>query len=217
MDSPSNETVGQWQFDVADSGEYAVEAFVPATEATSQNATYSVYHAGGVAQRAVNQDQHKGWQSLGHYLFESGVAGSIVLGDATGEDYETLMRKVAFDAVRLSPYVPTPQPDAGIGVDSGGPPPPLDSGAMPPREDAAGVDAQAPAPADAGVDGGPSGAPDATVESMPATDSGCVCVRPITVPATGWGYAAVCLALIARFTRRSRILGRNSASGRSDM
>ncbi len=217
VDSPSNETVGQWHFGVAESGEYAVEAFVPTTEATSQNASYSVHHAGGVAQRAINQDRQKGWQSLGHYHFESDVAGSIVLGDATGEDYNTLMRKVAFDAVRLSEYVPAPQPDAGPAVDSGAPLPPLDSGAMAPREDAGGLDAEAPEPADAGVDAGLSVATDASVRPGTGTDAGCVCVRPVTVPATSWGYVAVCLALIIRITRRSRALARNSASRRSDM
>jgi len=111
-DEPDEETVGEWHFDVASAGHYEVRVHVPQTEADSQHATYQIHHADGVSSATLNQAEDKGWQSLGIYRFEGGEDERLHLGDNTGEDYETLGRKLAYDAARFA-WSPPGDDDTG--------------------------------------------------------------------------------------------------------
>ncbi len=70
------------------SARYAVLAFIPGCNATTQSARYKVRHAGGEAVVTVNQNAlSQVWRLLGIYDF--GQQGSVVLADDTGEAAST--------------------------------------------------------------------------------------------------------------------------------
>lgn len=105
-DAAQPETSGKWNFDVGEAGRYAVEAFIPNTEADSQGARYTIFdgqtqHTSNV----INQSAQKGWVTLGTFDFTPGTDRFVMLGDNTGESYD-LRRKLAYDAVRIAPKPP---------------------------------------------------------------------------------------------------------------
>ncbi len=112
MDTPVEDTYGEWHFGVSTPGTYRVEAYIPDTEADSHQATYQVHHADGVNPATVNQSVDKGWQELGTFRFDDSSDPFVHLGDNTGEDYETYGRKLAFDALRFV-YIPPGDDDTG--------------------------------------------------------------------------------------------------------
>lgn len=112
-DAAAVETYGRWKVGVDTPGDYRVEVYVPNTEASSQQATYTIHDGNrSHTSRAINQSSEKGWVELGVYPFAGGEERYVQLGDNTGENYNTYQRKVAFDAVRFT-YLPPAQPDVG--------------------------------------------------------------------------------------------------------
>jgi len=92
---------GEWRANLG-GGSYEVFVYIPRYNTTSQTTKYTIYHQGGTAVKAVNQnipiDQ---WVSLGVYTFAAGVTRQVRLTDATGEAVNS--RVLAFDAVRFTP------------------------------------------------------------------------------------------------------------------
>ncbi|PJB35541.1 MAG: hypothetical protein CO108_25320 [Deltaproteobacteria bacterium CG_4_9_14_3_um_filter_63_12] len=121
-DAAAADTVGRWSFGVDVAGDYRVEAFIPNNEAESQQARYQLATGPQTPQsRLVNQATEKGWVDLGVYSFTNGDARFVSLADNTGENYDALKRKLAYDAVRLTwvpPVVvePEPQPEGSDDV-----------------------------------------------------------------------------------------------------
>lgn len=99
----------EWRPDLPACGLYAVSAFIPSQNATTQEARYEIYHTHGPGATpadesprvvVVNQSaRFSEWVPLGTYRFEAGADGYVRLTDATGEDPNSL-RKLGFDAVR---------------------------------------------------------------------------------------------------------------------
>ncbi len=108
----SSTATGQWNFDVAQAGDYEVEVYVPPAEATATGATYVVHHAEGVDEVVVDQSGLSGWESLGVFPF-SGPGQRVELSDDTNDD-PAAGRRVAFDAVRFV-YVPAAGESTGEG------------------------------------------------------------------------------------------------------
>lgn len=103
-DASSAETYGRWHFHVDTPGSYELWAHVPSTDASSENAVYEVFDGAATTRSpSVNQATEKGWVSLGVYALTAGEDRHVTLGDNTGENYDTLMRKLAFDALRWTP------------------------------------------------------------------------------------------------------------------
>lgn len=93
---------GEWRANLA-GGTYEVYVFVPRDNATTRNARYEIYHQGGTATRAVNQNAYyDAWVSLGTYSFGAGDGRRVRLTDATGEAGNSRL-KVGFDAMRFTP------------------------------------------------------------------------------------------------------------------
>jgi hypothetical protein len=90
-----------WRLNVARAGDYRVDVFVDADVATSRQASYRVRHNGVVDTVVVDQRQG-GWRTLGKFAFATGGSQRVYLGDNTGEPVGQ-QRKIAFDAVRLTP------------------------------------------------------------------------------------------------------------------
>jgi hypothetical protein len=99
----------EWRPDLPACGVYAVSAFIPSQNATTQEARYEVYHTHGSGIMpadesprviVVNQSAYSDeWVPLGTYRFERSQDSYVRLTDATGEDPNSL-RKIGFDAVR---------------------------------------------------------------------------------------------------------------------
>lgn len=93
--------VGTWTAHLPGERRYLVAAFVPRRDATTQNAVYTVGHAGGETQVRVDQSRHSdAWVPLGQFTCRD--AGTVRLSDLTGEA-DALRRRVCFDAVRWLP------------------------------------------------------------------------------------------------------------------
>lgn len=93
---------GEWRPQLPAAGRYQVQAWIPSRHATTHNAVYAIHHAGGVTEKAIDQNAFSDqWVSLGAHEF--GHEGALVrLTDKTGEpDKERL--EVCFDAVRWLP------------------------------------------------------------------------------------------------------------------
>jgi hypothetical protein len=111
---------GTWRLEVAQSGTYAVEVYVPLVYATSAKAAYSVRHAGGAtAKVAVDQADAAGtWVALGSFALAAGQTQWVRLADVTGEAPSPGL-EIGWDAIRVLPVCPaSPQPSctAGGGV-----------------------------------------------------------------------------------------------------
>jgi hypothetical protein len=97
--SASTETNwAEWRPALSLAGYWEVAAFVPEQHATTTNARYTVFHADGRTEVAVNQSNyHNHWVPLGTFRFEPGQ-GLLRLSDVTGETRRGVM--VGFDAAR---------------------------------------------------------------------------------------------------------------------
>ncbi|MEZ4228629.1 MAG: peptidoglycan DD-metalloendopeptidase family protein [Polyangiaceae bacterium] len=117
-DAPSVETYGRWHFHVDTPGDYELWVHIPSSEASSENAVYEVFDgASTTSTPSVNQASQKGWVNLGVYPLTQGDDRYVTLGDNTGENYDSLKRKLAFDDLRWTPVVGSG--DAGNGGDGG--------------------------------------------------------------------------------------------------
>jgi len=199
-DEPVEDTTGDWVFGVDTPGDYEVLVHIPSTEANSELATYKIHHANGVSAVQLNQATDKGWQSLGVFAFDGAGDPKIHLGDNTGEDYDTLMRKLAYDAVKLA-YVPPGDDDDDVGDDDGGD----DDGGDDDGGDDDGGDDDSTGDddgadddtADDGDDDGPPGPPG----GPPGSEAG-ACSCRLDGPAAASTLALPWLALAALFRRR---------------
>lgn len=89
---------GTWTAALPEPGDYQVSVYVPRVHATTQNAVYTVVHAGGeTVVRKAQKPYSDQWVPLGRFRF--GAEGRVRLTDATGEA-PALRREIAFDAVR---------------------------------------------------------------------------------------------------------------------
>jgi murein DD-endopeptidase MepM/ murein hydrolase activator NlpD len=90
--------VGTWTVALPEPGNYQVAVYVPRVHATTENAVYTVTHAGGQTVARVNQRRYYDqWVPIGTFAF--GASGAVRLTDLTGEA-GGLKREVAYDAVR---------------------------------------------------------------------------------------------------------------------
>ena len=85
-----------WTLDVPESGDYSVSVSFGDQDGASQDARYTVTHAGGTTTFAVNQTMGAGtWVTLGTFRFDAGpTAARVTLQSGDG-------RPVSADAVRI--------------------------------------------------------------------------------------------------------------------
>jgi hypothetical protein len=92
----------RWTPDLPFDGLWEVMAYMPITDTediATHLAMYRVNHAEGMnLQRRSQHDSVEGWASLGSYPFIKGSAGSVYLGNKTGDD---VPRQVYADAMRF--------------------------------------------------------------------------------------------------------------------
>ncbi len=90
--------IATWTAALPEPGNYQVAVFVPRVHATTENAVYTITHAGGQATARVNQGRFDDqWVPLGVFGFAN--TGAVRLSDLTGEA-GGLKREIAYDAVR---------------------------------------------------------------------------------------------------------------------
>lgn len=95
------ENVAQWQLGITEPGLYDLFVYIPMQHATTQQATYSVYHNGDMDRVKVNQNaHHNAWFKLGNFHFAGSGDEYIELVDETGE--ADTQFEIAFDAVGYS-------------------------------------------------------------------------------------------------------------------
>ncbi|BHH85989.1 golvesin C-terminal-like domain-containing protein [Desulforhopalus sp. 52FAK] len=99
-------TSGKWYFGLPESGTYEVKVSIPANNATSEKATYEIYHNNlydyvEVDQSAISGDLNERWVSLGAYFFKNGNDHHIKLSNSTGEGGGDV-KFIAFDAIKLT-------------------------------------------------------------------------------------------------------------------
>ncbi len=92
---------GAWRPVLGRAGWYDIDVRIPASHATTRQATYQIRTSTGWVTRVRNQNKHLGsWVSLGrHYLTTTPI---VRLVDKTAEE-ASLQRRLAFDAVRFVP------------------------------------------------------------------------------------------------------------------
>jgi murein DD-endopeptidase MepM/ murein hydrolase activator NlpD len=90
-----------WRPNLPSTRSYRVCAYIPEDHAYTTSARYVVGHAAGTSVVVVNQQPLVGWTSLGVFPFSAGTAGSVRLGDWTGEAFGS--RQIGFDAVKFVP------------------------------------------------------------------------------------------------------------------
>lgn len=113
QDESRSTNVAAWAPDLPVSGEYQIEAFIPAHEAIdwqcpaktittdSTQAAYEITHANGISTVTVNQAQSGGaWVNLGIFHINSETATSVKLRDLTGETQDS--RTVSASAMRFT-------------------------------------------------------------------------------------------------------------------
>jgi murein DD-endopeptidase MepM/ murein hydrolase activator NlpD len=94
------ENWGVWRPILPEAGRYEVFVYVPSYNATTRNARYQVNHQAGQSAVPVDQNRYYNqWVSLGKFVFNAGNAGSVRLGDVTGETWGQRCQ-IAFDAVK---------------------------------------------------------------------------------------------------------------------
>jgi MYXO-CTERM domain-containing protein len=195
-DAGAPESIGSWLVLATTPGDYRVEVFIPDTDAETTNAMYEVIHADGTDMMAIDQSVAKGWQELGTFRFAGSDDERVRLGDDTGENLDALMRRIAYDAVRLT-YVPS----AGTGTDGS-----LTEGdgSSGDGDDTTGVTESSPNDATTTPDGTGDGTEGGTSSSPPLppggdrSSDGCAC-RPVDEP-----IASPLLLLLAMVRRRRR-------------
>lgn len=90
---------GRWYPDL-DAGRYEVFVFIPARNATTDQARYWVSHRNGYTLVEIDQMAYADeWVSLGTYTFRGTSSDYVSLSDVTYEPY--LSRRVAWDAARF--------------------------------------------------------------------------------------------------------------------
>jgi hypothetical protein len=119
IDEPNHDCWAEWDFAVADAGDYRVDVYIPDQDADSEQAPYEVFHDGTSTEVSVDQSAVFGWHTLGTFYFAANDEQYIALYDNSGEPLSQEV-PIGFDAVRLSP-AQTPQPDAGIPEPDGSP------------------------------------------------------------------------------------------------
>jgi len=101
VNGTSMSNFARWSPVLLGAGNYAVYAYIPSNNATSQTATYRIYHNGANNYAMVNQNNlFNVWANLGTYYFASNSTEYVELGDNTGEAPGT-NRKLGFDAVKF--------------------------------------------------------------------------------------------------------------------
>jgi uncharacterized protein (TIGR03382 family) len=111
-DDPQPDNNATWTLAFEAGGRYVVEVYTDASIAQTQQAKYTVTHAGGTTDVVIDQGVLTGYQSLGEFDFTADAPGSVYLADNTGEAYvSTAKIAIMFDAVRVTP--------AGTGEGSG--------------------------------------------------------------------------------------------------
>jgi Tol biopolymer transport system component len=90
---------GRWTPKLPQPGKYEVFVYIPAQNATTQKATYTVAYGRSQTKKVVNQlVQENAWVSLGTYAFTAQGGESVTLSDVTGEAQST--KRIGFDAVK---------------------------------------------------------------------------------------------------------------------
>ena len=85
----------------AGAGNYEVQAYIPSSYATSQQARYRIYHQGMNHYFTINQNAYfNAWVSMGTYYFSANGTELVELGDNTGEAGST-GRMLGVDAVQF--------------------------------------------------------------------------------------------------------------------
>jgi hypothetical protein len=90
---------GEWRPNLPAAGQWQVWVFVPEQHASTTYARYTVVHADGRTEAAVNQGANKNnWVLLGTFRFNE-KGGYVRLTDVTGELSETAPLMIGFDAI----------------------------------------------------------------------------------------------------------------------
>jgi O-glycosyl hydrolase len=101
-----HEVVAKWTPNLS-AGLYEVRAYVPATGATTTNATYQIHIASGYPayQRTVNQNSYSDqWVSLGYFPLRPG--SYVTAGSVTPSSDASQGADIAFDALAFSQITP---------------------------------------------------------------------------------------------------------------
>jgi hypothetical protein len=92
------ETVAEWRPDIPEKGKYGVYVSYQTVKNSTDDAFYSVYHAGGRTDFQVNQQMGGGtWVFLGYFIFEKGTTHKITLTNKSIRAGKT----VTADAVKI--------------------------------------------------------------------------------------------------------------------
>lgn len=196
---------GTWRLAFEAAGTYRIDAWIEPGFAGSVQAPYAVSHDGGVAAVVVDQSAADGWTELGEFAFSADADHAVTLVDNTGESFD-LMRRLAFDAVRVVPIdVPT---TTSVGSGGSGP---TGAGGDEPTATGAGGDDGAPTgggasdPGDGGSGPGEDGSGGADDAAADGDEGGCGCVTAgAPTPSGGWAAAAALAVLTLLGTRRRR-------------
>ncbi|MBN1945961.1 MAG: peptidoglycan DD-metalloendopeptidase family protein [Bradymonadales bacterium] len=185
----------EWQIHLERGGEYLVEVFLEADYALSQQARYLVRHNGFTDEIRLDQSADSGWAELGSFVFAAGEDQFVSLNDNTGES-SSLQRRLASDAVRLTPLSFSdepvadqpeemgpgdPVPDAGGDLDADDHPPELVEEVDVVEEDPLADDDQPPSDLDP--------TPDSGRFAVSTGNEGCGCA------AAGGSQPALCIVL----------------------
>jgi len=95
-------SAGKWYFRLPEDGDYEVRVNIPANHATSEHATYEIYHNNKYDYVEVDQSKVTGnldqrWVSLGSFDFAVGSDHYVKLGNATGENN----KYIGLDAIQI--------------------------------------------------------------------------------------------------------------------
>ncbi len=91
---------GRWTPALPEAGKYEVFVFIPAQNATTQKASYTIMHAGAQNKQVINQLLYENtWLSLGTYAFTADGKEYVQLTDETGESANT--KRIGFDAMKF--------------------------------------------------------------------------------------------------------------------
>jgi MYXO-CTERM domain-containing protein len=119
-DDPQPDNNATWTLAFEADGRYLVEVNTDASLAQSQQAKYTVTHAGGTTDVVIDQSAMTGYQSLGEFDFVAGETFSVHLADNTGEAYvSTAKIAIMFDAVRVTPRDTTGEGGGSDGMGEG--------------------------------------------------------------------------------------------------
>ena len=98
--SAKTDNWGRWTPILPQAGKYEVLVFIPAQNATTRKATYTIIHAGAQDRQVINQLLYENeWLSLGVYAFTGKGGEYVQLTDVTGETKNS--KRIGFDAVKF--------------------------------------------------------------------------------------------------------------------